>query len=179
VGLQAFNENSMLFIERHPEIKTIILCARWTSYYTDPYIVADKLEQSLAKPEEQLSQQRLFCMGLSLTIEGLKALGRNVIVIEPLPELKTTVNEMLVIKRMFGASGKDFSESQSSFATANQDFLETLRGRCRGVTLLNLSGALYNNSPLITDSLAVYRDRNHLSEMGAYHTALGLKLLLR
>lgn len=178
-GLQAFNENSLLFIAHHPEIKTIILCARWTSYYTDPYIVADKFELSNVKPDQPLSQQRLFWTGLSATINRLNELGRNVIVIEPLPELKTTVNEMLVIKRMFGASSKDFSESQSSFAAANQDFLETMRDRCRGVTLLNLSGALYNNSPLITDSLAVYRDRNHLSEMGAYHTALGLKPLPR
>ena len=169
----------MLFIERHPEIKTIILCARWTSYYTDPYIVADKLEQSLAKPEEQLSQQRLFCMGLSLTIEGLKALGRNVIVIEPLPELKTTVNEMLVIQKLFGTGRKAFSESNTSFYTSNNDFLTTMRNRCNGVTLLNLSGYLFAQNQLVSDSIVLYRDRNHLSETGAYHVAAGLTPYLK
>lgn len=178
-GLQAFNENTMLFIEHHPEIKTIILSARWTSYYTDPYIVADKLEQSLAKPEEQLSQQRLFCMGLSLTIEGLKALGRNVIVIEPLPELKATVNEMLVIQKLFGTGRKAFSESNTSFYTSNNDFLTTMRNRCNGVTLLNLSGNLFAQSPLVSDSIVLYRDRNHLSETGAYHVAAGLTPYLK
>ena len=178
-GLQAFNENSMLFIEHHPEIKTIVLCARWTSYYTDPYIVADKFELIDNKEGEDVSQQWLLWLGLSATINKLKALGKNIVVIEPLPELKTTVNEMLVIQKLFGTGRKAFSESNTSFYTSNNDFLTTMRNRCTGITLLNLSGDLFAQSPRVSDSIVLYRDRNHLSETGAYHVAIGLTPYLK
>ncbi len=178
-GLQSFNENSLLFIQQHPEIKTIVLSARWTSYYTTPYIVADKFELIDRKEGEDLSQQRLLWLGLSATIDTLKAMGRNIVVIESLPELKTTVNEMLVIQKLFGTNRKAFSETATSFQEANNDFLSTMRSRCKAVTLLNLSGDLFAQSPLVSDSIILYRDKNHLSETGAYRIAEGLRLYLK
>ncbi|MBI5950517.1 MAG: acyltransferase [Chloroflexi bacterium] len=89
-----YNHMAISFIQEHPEIKTVILAARWTLWLEESgygdleqgyegYHVVDTINES----PPDASNEYLFTLGLERTIKALTKMDRQVVIIAPLPEI--------------------------------------------------------------------------------------------
>lgn len=170
--LLPFMENSMLYIQRHPQIRTVILTARWGAYYGTPM----RFERTLLPVSGNsagASQKELLWYGLQQTILQLKAMGKTIIITAPMPELKATVNEMLIAQKLFGTPRQQCSPVKDEFIAKNKELLTELAAFAKrnNVQLVTVGNSFFADSPYMQGTISVYRDKNHLSEKASYVAA--------
>ncbi len=184
--LDAFVTNSMRFIHNHPEIKTIVLTGRWPRYYHEPYLIVDKFRQGKDKGvlkllENGQSQQYLFRKGMMATLQALQKMGKDVVITAPLPELKTSLNEMLVVQKITASPRLDFVMSVAEYQADNneiQAFFNTLHpyARVLPVGMDVLTDTAFQKGIQHT---AFFRDKTHLSAIGSHLASAHLLKYIR
>ncbi len=168
-NLQPFMENSMLYIRDHPEVKTVILSARWIAYYEVPKRI-ERMLVPVGSNNANALQKDLLWYGLRQTLEQLKTLKKTVIIVAPIPELKATVTEMLVVQKIFGTPRQVCSPNKAEFLEKNKQMiaeLQEIAGDYNAI-LVWAGDSFYGDSPYMQVDRAVYRDKNHLSEKASY-----------
>jgi peptidoglycan/LPS O-acetylase OafA/YrhL len=173
---RAFNDRVLAMILRHKEITTVILEARWgktaagTAYGNEGngFVAISDDQGRATKPEDNAA---IFARGLDRTVAALRAGGKQVLLVGPVPEIGFTVPQVLaklvelhrenaVVSppaEKFYAREKAvlpvFQKAAAQdgvFAVYPHDFL-CASGRC----------AVRNNG------IPLYRDEHHLSDYGA------------
>ncbi|OSZ82147.1 hypothetical protein CAP35_02445 [Chitinophagaceae bacterium IBVUCB1] len=172
--LSTFSQSALEFINTHPEINTIILTARWPRYYREPYLAAEKFRDVrdagiLKWLQHDNEQQILFRKGLMTTLNELNKLGREVFITAPLPELKTSVNEMLVIEKLQGMTHNHFIASTDEYNADNNALLKFFSSISRHANILPIGTDLLNDTAFLYNmrTTPVYRDKTHLSAIGS------------
>jgi len=97
---KAFNDAVLATVLAHKEIGTVILMARWgknaqgTAYGNegDGFVPIGDEEGRAQKPADNAA---IFARGLKRTVEALRAAGRRVVLVGPVPEIGWTVPQVL------------------------------------------------------------------------------------
>lgn len=87
-----YNNMVIKYLERHLEIKTVILVSRATFYlegtpYKQEEAVQINLVDNLDESHADSDSETLTRIGLTRTIQALQKLGRNVVIVTPIPEI--------------------------------------------------------------------------------------------
>jgi len=172
-----FNNAIIKFITSHPEIKTVILTARWVVNLegvrlpTDPNLTRNVyLYDDLSTQISTSENKNVFQRGLFKTIRKLQSLGKKVVIFGPVPELDVSLSSALVRSSMLGIS-RDFRPDTKS---VNLRLAQTLNLLDMISNKDNIS-VLYPHEILCEtekcdveiNKLPIYRDDDHLSIYGA------------
>lgn len=173
---RAFNDAVLQMLLRHKEITTVILMGRWgkaaqgTAYGIEGhgFVAIGDDEARAQKPADNAA---IFARGVERTVAALRADGRQVILVGPVPEIGFTVPQVLAKltqehreKTVIAPPAEKFFAREAEVlplfeAMAQKDGVYTVfphdflcqSGRC----------AVRNNG------IPLYRDEHHLSEYGA------------
>lgn len=95
-----FNDVTLEYIESHPELTTVILAGRW-AYMAEGVGYKEsgkiKLVDTLSESSKSGITAILFERGLTRTVEQLLALGRRVVIVSQVPEVRHDVPSSLSI----------------------------------------------------------------------------------
>ena len=172
---RAFNDRVLSTILAHKEITTVILMARWgknaagTAYGDEGngFVPIGDDKGRAAKPSDNAA---IFARGLYRTVSTLRAAGRHVLLIGPVPEIGWTVPQVLA---RLAQEHKDaqVAPPESAFYQREANVLPLFR------TLAGEDGvsAVFPHYYLCTDGhcavrkngIPLYRDEHHLSPYGA------------
>jgi len=171
---RAFNDRVLAMILRHKEITTVILMARWgkaaqgTAYGNEGngfVAIGDDKAQAL-KPSDNAA---IFARGLKRTIAALRADGRQVLLVGPVPEIGWTVPQVLARlemehKPVVLPPARQFYEREAAVLP----LFHAMATR-KGVTAVYPHQYLCRNGHCAVrkDGIPLYRDEHHLSEYGA------------
>jgi peptidoglycan/LPS O-acetylase OafA/YrhL len=172
---RAFNDRVLATILAHQEITTVILMARWgknaagTAYGDEGtgFVPIGDDKGRAAKPSDNAA---IFARGLYRTVSTLRAAGRHVLLIGPVPEIGWTVPQVLA---RLAQEHKDaqVAPPESAFYQREANVLPLFRALAGedGVS------AVFPHDYLCTDGrcavrkngIPLYRDEHHLSPYGA------------
>lgn len=161
---------------KNPGISRVVLVAEWSSYttgyrwperapsfYTDVYSGSKSIEEN----------RRVVERGLQRTLAALRAAGKSVVIMKPVPEYEVVVPKALARRVLLaGVLDSDaISMDVASYRSRNAE-IEKLFDRLHvesGVKLLATSDVLCPQGRCLThlDSESLYMDSNHLSGAGA------------
>lgn len=156
VSCSGFNEGVVRYLERHPEIKQVVLVGVWSSYF--------------ANDSESDSDETSFSRGLARTLSYLSETGRSVALIEQVPLIDYSVPQTLARVAWYAREldVRPLREQYEARMEQSQRVLDALAEQYL-LQRINLADALcdaeYCNVELAGRPL--YRDTNHLSKWGA------------
>lgn len=173
-------EAVLAWLQVHPEIRTILLSNRWAvraqgftnedgvlpqMHYQAPYINTDSTPASA------------FETGLTRLCEKLRAMGKQIILVSPIPEQRETVEVKMHKARLAGIDWRRLIVSQEEYVQRQKEALEILRKlEQRGwVRVLWVDAFFFpqgRSRSLLEDGHSLYVDDDHLLPTGA-------RLLLR
>jgi hypothetical protein len=194
----AFNNNVLARLQSSPNIKIVILAARWKDSLVEPYAdhtgwIVDGGDPKAPIPSLDVSQQKLIA-GLLRTISGLQKAGKRVLVLqdvaefsqEPLWHLRTVDLESrrwLITQLRPGQPidpGTDVENNQAADGMARAIILRA--SRSTGAGLIDLEDALCTSvlACRYRDATHIfYRDNQHLTLAGAQAALDALRFTLR
>jgi peptidoglycan/LPS O-acetylase OafA/YrhL len=119
-----FNNMVIRYLEKHPEITTVILAGRWPFYLANPnnqvgsrdMVLTDGLNEGSHGPSDNLT---LFKLGLERTIQALQASNRQVFIVAPIPQIDYDVPSAFFIA---SRTGRDLNEI---IAPPTQEYLSS------------------------------------------------------
>ena len=168
-----FNNNVLLFIKNHPEIKTIILSGAWPGYPDDElYGVFDQ--------NKSIRRYNLLEAGLKTTVEKLIIMNRKVAFVTDVPWLKIgDISRYLYMSIRFPMYYNDLSDAaptRQEYNELNHSVLDIMKKMANSnkVTIIHPEEKLYNNVGkciFIVDGLSLYRDEAHLSTFGSHYVS--------
>lgn len=171
----AFNEQVLRHVTAHPNLTTIVLIGRWALAAEGaraPDETGRRSVLSLASEvdEAPVGNLALFSFGLTATVERLHALGRNVILVEGIPEFGFDVPKRYLEAQFFRRPILD-GPSRAMFDARNaraQAVLEKVSHQygARRVSVANFMCQTICNT--FSQGNLLYRDDDHLSVYGAY-----------
>lgn len=166
-------EANIAFIRKHPEIKRIVIAARWTSaalgnrfgqFKQDGWIIQDE------KNSGQSVKDNKAVMSRSLEKLIAQLSDRNIIFIAYIPEQEYDVPRKMYLSYEFkqpvydGISLKMHEARQQ----AVRDIFTNLSGRYKNIHILDIGKIICHDScPVILNGNVLYADDNHLSSHGA------------
>jgi peptidoglycan/LPS O-acetylase OafA/YrhL len=173
---RAFNDHVLAMIHRHKEITTVILMARWgkaaqgTAYGSEGHgfvAIGDDLARA-TRPEENAP---IFARGLKRTVAALRAAGKRVLLVGPVPEIGFTVPQVLARLAQEHRENENVSPPARQFYAREKDVL----GLFRTVAAVKGVSAVFPHQYLCrsgrcavkTNGIPLYRDEHHLSDYGA------------
>jgi len=171
-----YNDMLIVFLQDHPEIKTVILAGRWS-------ISADgsrfKNEEGATKRQIDVwnnaygTNAELFDLGLNRTVDKLLEMERKVVIVSGIPEIGYDVPSSYAIA---SRTGRDvnivIAPTMQEYLDRNRDANNTINSIAanKPVTVIDPSGALCDAKCLVVvDGQPIYRDDDHLSTFGAYY----------
>lgn len=178
----AFNTDVLAYLAAHDEISTVIMAARWTFIVSGDYVKREesyalKLIDLQATQPDDTDNASVLEIGLRRTIERLQELGKNVVLVGPVPEIGYDVPSATFVALK---TNRDVNalisptvsehEKRNSKVTA---IFDGLQGNTAVSAIVYPSEYLCDpdyckvaigNSPL-------YRDDNHLSTSGSKYLA--------
>ena len=174
---EKFNQLVIAYIEQSPNIKTVIINARWALSFSGTRY---KLEQGksvrlvdlLSESAIEKNNQQLFKLGLYRTIRKLKSMGRRVVVVGPIPEVGYSVPAAQFIA---SRTGRDVNKI---IAPTREEFIQRAKGVKEvlaevknnfGVQILDPSILLCDHEKcnVVFEKNILYRDDDHLSVFGS------------
>jgi peptidoglycan/LPS O-acetylase OafA/YrhL len=172
---RAFNDRVMAMILAHKEITTVILMARWgknaagTAYGDEGngFVPIGDDEGRAAKPSDNAA---IFARGLYRTVSTLRAAGRQVLLIGPVPEIGWTVPQVLA---RLAQQHKDamLAPPDSKFYEREANVLPLFRALADedGVSAVFPHDYLCQGGRCAVrkNGIPLYRDEHHLSPYGA------------
>lgn len=172
-----YNQMVLAYLRQHPEINTVILASRWTiriesTRYKQEEGVIIRLTDTLNQAPKTASSEYIFKLGLTRTISTLQEMGRDVIIIAPLPEIGYDVPSATFIA---SRTGRDVNQiiapSQEEYLKRNRRTLEILEDYKKkyGIQVIEPWKALCQGGycRATVDGIPLYRDDDHLSVFGS------------
>ena len=167
---QVFNRDALDKIVSNPHIRDVFLAASWSGYLTG----IDKVvfeEGDWADDANLPLRTRLYTAKMAQTMCALKAAGKNVYVVEPIPEMPENVPVALARSRLLYHRDAEIGVSTAAYAEKHETVLaafDIARRQC-GVRLLDPKSYLCGKVTCsgIRDGRPLYRDDNHLSVFGS------------
>jgi peptidoglycan/LPS O-acetylase OafA/YrhL len=166
-----FNDGIIRYLEDHPSIETVILVARWALYAEGKRLFGDGgpsyvlgLSRHANAAGLDGGNPALFSFGLSRTLQRLNELGRKVVLVEAVPEMKYSVPSGLVSG---GLSGRPYPLlSRREFDERNARTLAIFEklGEDYSFDRISMADVLCKTSCMIEfDGDFLYRDKDHLT----------------
>jgi peptidoglycan/LPS O-acetylase OafA/YrhL len=173
---RAFNDRVLAMILRHKEITTVILEARWgkaaqgTAYGNEGngfVAIGDDFEHA-QRPEDNAA---IFARGLARTIAALRADGRQVLLIGPVPEIGFTVPQVLARLAQEHRSNVVVAPPAAKFYAREKEVLPLFHAVAAqdGVSAVFPHDYLCKSGRCAVrkNGIPLYRDEHHLSDYGA------------
>lgn len=175
-GCDTHNDAVMAYLLEHPEIRTVLLHARWAVAVEghrprreggEPFVFVPS--DTPAGPGDPANNHDHMVAGLERTIGALRAAGRRVVVIDTVPEIGWSVPQGLFLQQHAGIMPPPPPDLDSA-AARNARFSAMIapyvaRGEAE---LFSLAGTLCSPQCRIAqEGHALYRDDDHLSVYGA------------
>ena len=161
------------YIEAHPTIRTVILSAIW-AFYTEGGAFGEQNSHRQIFTDSRSTQasveenRRVFARAMIGLVQRLRASGRNVVVVGPIPELNISAPEALARRELYGGSAT--GPSYGDFLAREQAVLPVLQmlAQQEDVTVLYPSRYLCDGRrcDIAREGKALYIDDNHLSTAG-------------
>lgn len=147
----------------HPEIKSIVMAARWGYYFVKGSpLVGDQGEVELVNGNAAAQQ------ALAATLQWLHANGRQVILIGPVPVYENSVPLNLALE---AATGRRFTVTTAEEQRLkNAPFLEVVNAVQSAPWFSSLDPVAWmcgDGCVVMKNGVPLYRDSNHLSVAGA------------
>lgn len=160
-----------------PSIRTVIILCRW-----DTRMSASESHQLLYRvnsplPRDDSSNPRLLEEGLTATCRRIRALGKQVILLGPVPVLKCSPGSEIRRRIMLGlnTSPAEADITEAEFVTAAKPSLDLLHrvAASTGARIVLIHPHLIRRGLFrgIIDNKLFYHDSNHLSAEGAEYVA--------
>lgn len=175
------NNDVILYIQEHPQLKTVILSARWSAYekgrpYKDEiWPMAQELSLiDVNSNSRKLSNKAAFEIGLYRTVKKIRDLNREVVIVLPVPEIGYDVPSAFSVAYL---TNRDVNEiiapDIQEYDARNQDFIafsRVLVGEL-GVHIVNPASVLCNldTCPVVVSEQPLYGDSHHLSAFGSQY----------
>jgi len=177
-----FNAAVMQYISDSPQIKTVILAARWAlsaegMRYKRPSGPTIELVDLRDDIKIERSNIILFEIGLMRTINQLKALGRNVVLVNQVPEVGYDVPSVAFISSISG------QEVNSVISLQLNDYVQRMENVTRVFTAIvqrKKDIKIVDPTEVICDEeycsvqengISLYRDDHHLSVHGSKYVS--------
>ena len=172
-----YNDQILNYIKAHPEIKTILLSARWVmSANGTRYKTEDGPEYKLintSNPTPSDTNASLFEIGLFRTIDELLKLNRQVIIVSEIPEIGYHVPSAFSIAQRTGRDLNNIiAPTLLEYQQRNSVVLsvfEKIRQKYKLVQFVDLTDLLCKDQKcqVTVENRPLYRDDDHLSAFGA------------
>jgi peptidoglycan/LPS O-acetylase OafA/YrhL len=187
-NLLRINNRIFDFIKQHSEIKTVVIDARWLTYFyrrksdfrvEDEQIVQyEKMDPDHA---DGLASKKLFKATMRFTIDELSKLNKKIIIVAAIPEVPFTFNSLMIHARFYNSNLNDYAAGVKEFENHSRE-LNTFFNSFEGKNVQ----VFYPDQYLKKDNLflvekngrLLYRDGNHLSLYGSFEVAKELQVLL-
>lgn len=176
---EEFNESVIKYLEQNKSIKHIVLSARWALSSTGERYKREKGESfalidTINPSTQSRNNSELFELGLERTLDKLTALGFNIIIIGPVPEIGIDVPHQIHISNLFGYSDpSSISPTKSEFDQRNDVVLRLLKQHSaqKNVSVVNIEEYLCSTGKchVIQNHKILYKDDNHISFNGAIY----------
>ena len=177
-----FANEVILYLKDHPEINTVILSSRWVisadgSRFKTEEGNTVKLVDSENPGEENPGNQILFETSLQRTIDELINMGREVVLVSPVPEIGYHVPSAYFVAVRTGRDISDIiAPTLEEFRTRNEvvfNVLSELSENNIHVRIVNPSEILCDELVclIINDNKPLYNDDDHLSTVGGQFIA--------
>ncbi len=163
------------YVASHKNIRTVVVSAIWALYaegakFGEPSNLDHPLlTDSSSKGYSVDESRRVMARSLVRLVNRLRALGCNVVLVGPIPELYTSAPEALARAQMYGGSAT-LAPSYSDFLARERSVLPTLQSLSHqdGVTVLYPSQLLCDARACMVQQggKSLYIDDNHLSAAG-------------
>lgn len=179
--LDQSNKNILRFLKTHPEIKTIILSARWTenvlgnSYKREePFTIS--FERADQNSKQKIPNDVLMKEGLTKTVRTLLDMKRNVVLVSMVPEIGHDAVRYYLLKTRFPDLYGEITPTREEYDHRNKKVMAMLSelARLPNVTLVVPAERLFEKSGramIMFNNQLLYRDDNHLSSYGAHFVA--------
>lgn len=165
-----YNSKVISFIKSHTELQTVFLTA-WWSGYTDVNQgntnMTDYIDTNFGQ-----SKEKLFRKGLLRTINTLIELGRRVIIISDVPQIKSSAIHAYYISRRTGYIDSNIMPTIYEYQEKNSVIIDLLSRYKynRNVFIIHPESVLLRlkGDKIIDGSFGpLYSDNNHLTPVGA------------
>jgi SGNH domain (fused to AT3 domains) len=170
--IQAFKQ-----IIKSPDIKYVVLVAQWANY-TKGYreetggvkniaALASDSSGASTMPSENIV---IFERTLLNTIKALKAAGKIIIVVKPVPDFKQNIIPAVSKQLMFSKDDTHYpTRSMRDYNERNLEVLEVF-GRLKDVTFVETKNLFCSETECISvdpEGKILFSDTNHVTEFGA------------
>ncbi len=174
VDCAEFNEAAINLLRDNPQIDTVIIAARWGLHAEGVPFAPDSgrafwLQDAMQAADDPAGNRAIFQRAFDRTLSRLAELGRNVVILGPVPEVVADVPGALAKARWreqalnLDVRTADFLARQRGFFTAVQSLDADTRHR-----VIPLHERLCNDATcrLTNGDLPLYFDDNHLASAG-------------
>jgi len=172
-----FNEIVFQYISHNPDIKTVILAARWAlstngTRYKEESGPSVKLLDVKSSETVNMTNTALFRIGLTRTIDKLQELGKTVVLVSQIPEIGYDVPSSNFIASITGRDVNSMiSPSLNEYRqrTEKATTIFTSMKKDRSVKIIDPSKYLCDDERcnVIANGDSLYRDDDHLSTFGS------------
>jgi peptidoglycan/LPS O-acetylase OafA/YrhL len=159
------------FLRHHPEVKTVIIAAEWSDIPSTSYRdIYDQFHQGE-------SQEKLLRTGLSRSVDTLRSMGKDVIVVMDVPRLKKDPNSLLFISKRLNIPVSVISSNKEDYFELNKIPFKAIHdiSENRNITVLHPEKMLFDSSgkalPMHSGNF-LYVDDNHLSAYGSAYVSV-------
>jgi peptidoglycan/LPS O-acetylase OafA/YrhL len=177
VSCDEFNTAVLEYISAAPEIETVILAARWAlstkgTRYKQEYGNPVRLVDLAVPGKDKSSNVELFEIGLARTIKKLHELGKEVVLVNPVPEVGYDVSYAIVVTNM---AGKDINAvvapTIDEYRKRTEEVGQIFRRLTRRMQIALVAPDAYlcdtGRCIVAIDGVSLYRDGDHLSTYGS------------
>ena len=167
------------YIKQHPEIKKILLVARWSLYTSGDYETSMQKwflygEENVSHTQE--SSRKIFSEKLEETILAYQDLGLSVSVLMQVPQQKYKPVEAITKTFLIGnKSNKTILTTRLKehldLQEYNRDIIEKIKAKNGSFAVISLDDMFCNDEVcrMLDDKTVLYRDDDHLSLAGAQY----------
>lgn len=163
------------WLQQAPSVKTVILVCRWNTRLSTSPTVQYLYKKGESIPSDASRNTELLEEGLIGTCEKIKALGKEVVILGPVPELKLNPGSEIRRRIMLGYDTTDIGD-----ATTHEEFMQheaPVLAILERLEQKGLARIVPIHEPLLQDgkyrgiqnNMLYYHDNNHLSGDGSRH----------
>lgn len=178
---KAYNDEILAYLAAAPSVQTVILAGFWAGYaestafgapYDSLHIDAQRQQSATAPPSSTVDQNHeAFAAGLENTVAALKAAGKSVWIVGPVPEQKFSIPKALYIQSFNIFRNTPLAITFEDFEARDAYAISLLVKIAKKYDV----GLIWPHKVLCTSSRCgverngtpLYIDRSHLSEFGA------------
>lgn len=157
-----------------PDIKTVVLASEWSVYSTGyrhevMAVAYDYRNDGAAENAEVARNAEEFAKAFATTLHAMRAAGKRVVIIGPVPEYEFRVPRLLAQYALYGRDPESLRLSVEDYRARNSDVFKTFENAGNDVEYIDVSGLLCREGwcyPYDDSHMPLYDDGNHLDVRG-------------